>query len=121
MTKTFPMLPVLAVAALIAGCGGSDYGDSAGQPAAAKGAETTDVIVEMTGSSFAPATVEANVGDTISFVNKDEIAHNATADGELDSGTIAAGATFDFKPTKAGTISYVCTFHPGMTGTLNVT
>ena len=31
------------------------------------------------------------------------------------------GGTYTFKPTKAGTIAYVCTIHPGMTGTLNVT
>jgi plastocyanin len=31
-----------------------------------------------------------------------------------------AGATFDFVADNAGTISYVCLFHPGMTGTLNV-
>jgi plastocyanin len=109
------MIPVLAVAALIAGCGGS--GESIGQPAAAKSAKQ---IVDMTDSTFAPQSLDAKVGDTISFVNKDEIAHNATGEG-IDSGTIAGGATFDFEAAKAGTISYVCTFHPGMTGTINVT
>src|SRR5688572_11959964 len=108
------MIPVLAVAALIAGCGGS--GDSIGRPAAAKSAKQ---IVDMTDSTFAPQSIDAKVGDTISFVNKDEIAHNATGDG-IDSGTVAGGATFDFKAARAGTISYVCTFHPGMTGTIDV-
>jgi len=108
------MIGVLVVAALIAGCGGAS--ESVGQPAAAKSAQK---IVDMTGSTFAPEAIDAKVGDTISFVNKDEIAHNATGDG-IDSGTIAGGATFDFKAAKAGTISYVCTFHPGMTGTINV-
>ena len=32
-----------------------------------------------------------------------------------------AGATFEFTADKAGKISYVCSFHPGMTGTINVT
>ncbi len=117
MTKTSLMIPVLAVAAFVAGCGGSDYGSSVGQPAAANSAKQ---IVDMTDSTFAPKAIDAKVGDTISFVNKDEIAHNATGEG-LESGTIAGGATFDFKATTAGTISYVCTFHPGMTGRLNVT
>ena len=31
-----------------------------------------------------------------------------------------AGANFAFKATKAGKIDYVCIFHPGMTGTINV-
>ena len=30
------------------------------------------------------------------------------------------GGTFSFTPTKAGTIKYVCTIHPGMDGTLTV-
>jgi len=108
------MIPVLAVAALIAGCGSS--GESLGQPAAAKSAKQ---IVDMTDSTFAPQTLDAKVGDTISFVNKDEFAHNATGDG-IDSDTIAGGATFDFKAETAGKISFVCTFHPGMTGAINV-
>ena len=112
------LLPVLAVAALAAGCGGDDSGESAAQPAAAKGAKT---IVDMTDSTFAPGAVDAKVGDTISFVNKDEIAHTATAEGGFDTGTLQGGATFDVKVDKAGAISYVCIFHPGMTGTINVT
>jgi len=116
VTKTSLMIPVLAVAALIAGCGGS--GESVGQPAAAKSAQK---IVDMTGSTFAPEAIDATVGDTISFVNKDEIAHTATAGGTFDSGSMAAGAEFSFTADKAGQISYVCAFHPGMTGTINVT
>ena len=114
MTKRTLILPLLAVAAIAAGCGGGGYGNQAAtEPAAAKTAETATKaaakVVEMTGSTFAPNAVDVKVGETVRFVNKDEIAHTATADG-----------TFDFKATKAGTISYVCLFHPGMTGTLNV-
>ena len=57
----------------------------------------------------------------MTFVNKDEIAHTATADGTFDSKTLEQGASFDFTATKAGKIDYVCIFHPGMTGTINVT
>ena len=76
----------------------------------------------MAGSTFAPGTIELKVGDTVTFVNDDEIAHTATADdGAFDSGTMEPGATFEFTAEKAGSISYVCEFHPGMTGTINVT
>ena len=74
----------------------------------------------MTDSTFAPSTVEMKVGETVSFVDKDEIAHTATAEATFDSGTLREGERFDFKATKPGTISYVCIFHPGMTGTINV-
>jgi plastocyanin len=113
------ILPVLAAAAIAAGCGGGGYGDqTASKPAATKPAAVK--VVAMTGSTFAPSAIDVKVGETVSFVNKDEIAHTATAEGTFDSKILDAGATFDFKAEKAGTISYVCLFHPGMTGTINV-
>jgi plastocyanin len=119
------ILPVLAAAAIAAGCGGGGYGDqTATEPAAAKSAQTAPkaapTVVELTGSTFAPDTVDVKVGETVRFVNKDGIAHTATAEGTFDSGTVDAGATFDFKAEKTGKISYVCLFHPGMTGTIDV-
>jgi plastocyanin len=114
VTKISLIGSVLAVGALLAACGGGGYGDPAtAKPAAAK-------LVEMTNSTFTPQSVEVKVGETVSFVDGDEIAHTATAEGTFDSGTLRAGKTFTFKATKAGTISYVCLFHPGMTGTINV-
>ncbi len=121
VTKFLLIGPALAACALLAGCGGGGYGT---KPAAATSADTAvkgvAKIVEMTDSTFAPSTVRVKVGETVSFVDKDEIAHTATAEKTFDSGTLREGAKFDFKATKAGTFSYVCIFHPGMTGTLNV-
>src|SRR3954452_2740908 len=130
------LAPLLAAAAFAAGCGGSSSdstaaGDGYGAPAkaaattaAAKTAETpksAGTTVEMTNTTFQPQSIDVKVGDTVTFVNKDEIAHTATAgDGSFDSKTMEAGASFTFKATKAGQIAYVCNFHPGMTGTINV-
>lgn len=75
--------------------------------------------VKMAGSVFAPASVDIRVGDTVTFVNDDAIAHTATSDA-FDSGTMDPGASFEFTAKEAGTISYLCSFHPGMTGTINV-
>ena len=137
VTKHLRILaPLLAAAAFAAGCGGSTSdsttaNDGYGAPAkaaattAAKApaaAETAGTTVEMTNTTFKPQSIDVKVGDTVTFVNKDEIAHTATAgDGSFDSKTMEAGASFTFKPTKAGQIAYVCNFHPGMTGTINVT
>ena len=71
--------------------------------------------------AFAPATVTVNVGDTVTWTNQDDVGHSATATGgEFDTGIIDNGqsgsATFD----TAGTISYVCTPHPNMHGTVVV-
>ena len=68
----------------------------------------------MTDSTFAPNAVDVKVGDTVTFVNKDEIAHTATADGHVRLRARCARARrFDFKATKAGSFDYVCIFHPG--------
>jgi plastocyanin len=137
VTKHLRILaPLLATAALAAGCGGSssDSTSSAandGYGAPAKAAATTapaeqpadkGPTVEMTNTTFSPQEIDVKVGEAVTFVNKDEIAHTATAsDGAFDSKTLEQGASFTFKPTKAGKVAYVCAFHPGMTGTLNVT
>ena len=127
MTKISLILPVLAAGALIAGCGGGGYGDQpAARPADASAAGTAAKgvakIVEMTDSTFAPATVDVKVGDTVTFVNQDEIAHTATGDNRtFDSETMKAGAKFKFVAEKPGVFSYVCSFHPGMTGKIDVT
>ena len=119
MIKTSLILPALAAGALIAGCGGGDD-QTAAKPAAARTADTAAKIVEMTDSTFAPATVEVKVGDTVTFVNRDEIAHTATANGTFDSATMESGAKFDFIAEHPGKVAYVCIFHPGMTGTITV-
>ena len=75
----------------------------------------------MAGSTFAPGTIDLKVGDTVTFVNDDEIAHTATSERvrlRHDGGGRVVSSS---RPSKAGKISYVCSFHPGMTGTINVT
>ena len=117
MTRIPLIVGVLAAGALAAGCGGSGYGT---KPAAAQSAETATRIVEMTDSAFSPDRVDMKVGETVSFVDKDEIAHTATAEGTFDSGTVRQGDRFDFTATQAGTFHYLCSFHPGMAGTISV-
>ena len=72
--------------------------------------------------AFAPQTIKAKVGEKITWANDDAAPHTVTAKsgGQLDSGTIAQGASFSFTPEKAGTISYFCAIHPSMTGTIDV-
>jgi len=40
---------------------------------------------------------------------------------DFKSDTMNEGDTFEYTPTKAGTIDYVCTIHPKQTGKLIVT
>jgi plastocyanin len=117
MTRKLLIAGVPAACVLAAGCGGG-YGT---KPAAATTADTAAKIVAMTDSTFAPRRIELKVGETVTFVDKDEIAHTATAEGTFDSGTLRQGKRFDFTATRAGSFDYVCVFHPGMTGKIDVT
>jgi len=63
----------------------------------------------------------ANVGDTISWVNVGKIPHTVTAkDGSFDKSPIAPGERFNYVLLKEGAVDYVCSYHPGMAGMLMV-
>jgi plastocyanin len=117
----------LVLAALgigLAACGG--YGTHSQTTAAAKATITAPPIaaakVSVQDNTFKPGTIHAKVGDTITWTNDGAVAHTVTAtDGaNFDSGTLEPGKTFSFAADKAGTIHYVCNFHAGMQGTIEV-
>lgn len=75
----------------------------------------------MRNIAFSPKTATAKVGQKVCWVNDDDVQHDAAANnGLFKSQLFGNGRTFTTKLTKAGTIDYVCTVHPGMTGTLHV-
>jgi plastocyanin len=82
------------------------------------GAATIDVtIVKM---AFTPAETIAHVGDTIQWVNKDFVAHTATARDKSFDVVIPAHGTGTLTVTAPKTLDYFCRFHPMMTGKLLV-
>jgi plastocyanin len=98
------MLPI--VAALIAG--------------ASVPAQAATLQISIENLVFAPAEATARVGDTIEWVNKDILAHTATArNGDWDV-TIPPRKTVTLVLKKAGAIDYYCRFHPNMKATLTV-
>lgn len=131
MQRFLPLPLLLAVGALaLAGCGdgGSDTdstSSSGGSTAAADGAATTaggGVEVTMKGIAYNPATISVRPGTRITWVNDDDVLHDVVStDGEsIESRLFPKGDTFSFTPTRAGTIHYVCTIHPGMEGNITV-
>jgi plastocyanin len=123
------LLALCAVVALAAaGCGGSDgsstsSGSSASTSTAAASSSGGGVAVKMANIAFDPKAVTVKVGQKVTWTNDDSTDHNVTADSGADfkSDNFGKGGTFSFTPTKAGTIKYVCTIHPGMSATLTVT
>jgi plastocyanin len=80
-------------------------------------AATIEVTIEKL--VFSPASVEAKIGDTIEWVNKDAFAHTATAKGGWEV-TIPPKSTGKMTLKAAGAIDYFCRFHPNMKGHLDV-
>ena len=72
---------------------------------------------------FLPHDITVKVGQKIHWTNGDTAPHNVTATKGADFGsdTINKGGTYDYTPTKAGVIDYVCTIHSGQDGTITVT
>jgi plastocyanin len=67
-----------------------------------------------------PAEVSAKVGDTIEWINKDVVAHTATAkNGDWDV-MIGPNKMGQVVLKKAGAVDYYCKFHPNMTGRVTI-
>ena len=83
--------------------------------------------VTVSNFQFSPATVNANVGDTIKWVWGSGFHTTTSTNVPLGADTWdapiqSAGQTFLYKLTVTGTYSYFCSIHPtAMLGTLNVT
>ena len=72
---------------------------------------------------FDPEDLTINVGDTVNWTNNDGIEHTATStDGpaSFDSGNIAAGDSWSFTFTEAGTYNYKCDYHSSMNASITV-
>jgi len=81
------------------------------------------VRISMHDLQFDPRDATVQVGQSVEWTNDEDAPHKlAAADGvNLRSSTLGPDDTFTFTPNEVGTISYVCTLHPGMTATLRVT
>ena len=112
------ILAVLAIApVLLAGCGGgdSDQPEAAAAAKAAAGAAS----VRMVDNAFEARSITVSVGDKVTWTNAGAAPHTATSD-QFDSGSVAPGETFTWTAEKPGSVTYLCTFHPGMEGTITV-
>ncbi|HKU67211.1 MAG TPA: cupredoxin family copper-binding protein [Candidatus Baltobacteraceae bacterium] len=76
-------------------------------------------VVHMSDYAFKPQMLTVQPGDTVVFQNDDDVTHNVTADA-FKSGDIAGGKSWKYTFTKSGVYPYVCTYHPGMQGTITV-
>ena len=79
-------------------------------------AQAADIRITIDKLAYAPAEVSAKVGDTIEWVNKDVLAHTATAKNNDWDVMIGPNKTVRMVLRKPGEIDYYCKFHPNMKG-----
>lgn len=76
------------------------------------------------GLFFSPASFNAKVGQTVTWVNRDSADHTVTNTNStvfFDSHNLPSGGTFKFTFTQVGTYPYVCSYHAWMQGKIIVT
>ena len=88
--------------------------------AAASQATGKQYTVTMNGMSFGRIPAGLKVGDTITWVNKDTVAHSVTARNRSFDLRLAPRQSKKMVLQKAGTIPIYCVYHPAMRGTLTV-
>jgi len=134
--KTFPVASTLAILTVGFVIGSLFVGALASGAVLAMGqsantSANVTIVVGATNSGvaapFSPANYTTKAGSTITWVNKDTIAHTVASTSvpagasTFSSGLIQYGNTYSVTLTVPGTYKYECSLHPFMTGTVIVT
>jgi len=131
------LLSLLAAFAM-AGCGDDDEttttpsanppeestpaGGAAGEDTGGSAAGGEEVTISMKNIQFDPQSVTVSAGQTVTWVNEDDVQHDVdfTSGGDFESDLIGKGGEIEWKAEGSGEIEYVCSVHPNMTGTITV-
>lgn len=120
----------LALAVTLAACGSNSASPTSPSPSPSPSpgpGTQADVMITITGQngnqSFSPNPASVTAGQTVAWTNADSVVHDVTAnDGSFTTGNIAPGATSSpIMIDTSGTITYHCSIHPSMVGSLTVT
>ena len=92
--------------------------------ALAVGVRAATTTIDQTGGKFSEKSVTVSAGDSITFTNHDDVAHNVTVinedDDAADLGLQKPGETLIYKFDKSGRFKVRCSIHPGMKLTVDV-
>ncbi|HSL11643.1 MAG TPA: plastocyanin/azurin family copper-binding protein [Actinomycetota bacterium] len=112
----------VGIAAGAIGLGAAPAGAGGGGHCPDPIAEASGTAVDMVDACFTPTVLHAHVGETITFTNRDPMEHNVAPAGwgwgHVD--TLRQGESFTASFDEAGTYTYACSLHPGMTGAVVV-
>jgi plastocyanin len=113
---------VLLIAALAAGCGGSDNGSGSPAPTPTPtpgpggGGGSTATTITLTSSGASPRDITVSVGSRVTFLNNDSTPHDMASDPhpahtdcpDVTVGFMSAGQS---RQTNNLTAARVCTYH----------
>jgi plastocyanin len=95
----------------------------AGTSILASVAVAEDVVVSQKDKAFSEKKISVKVGDTISFVNDDDITHNVYSRSKghkFDIGAQRPGTSVSHQFSAPGKVKVRCAIHPRMKLTVNV-
>jgi plastocyanin len=96
-------------------------GAMAGLVFAASAAQAATVEVKIDNFVFNPQTITVKAGDTVTWINHDDIPHTATSKtGVFRSKALDTDDKFSFTFATPGSFAYFCALHPHMTGSIVV-
>ena len=116
-------LGMVALAAVLAACGGTSAAET---PSAPSGATAGDATIVAKDIKFQQPQVAVKAGAPLAvvFVNQDGAPHNIkisdAAGKEVFKGDIVSNATVTYQvpALAAGTYTFICEVHPDMNGTI---
>jgi plastocyanin len=121
MSKRKFLIPRLGSVALVGslalvlgacGVGDASTADTTGRPDG-----PTVTIEDM---AFEPETLTVDAGETVTWIWKDGAIGHDVAGDDFESEVMSEG-TFSHRFDEPSSYDYVCTLHPNMTGTIEVT
>ena len=80
-------------------------------------AHATEVVIDQQNKEFSQKSVSIKVGDSVKFVNKDDMVHDvhSTSDGyDFDLGVQKPGSETSYTFDKPGKVKVRCAIHPKM-------
>ena len=115
MNVFLPRAAALVITAFLAGSGGLARADSSGSSSPA-------ATVHIKNFAYSPSPATIKTGETILFINDDPVPHTVTATNAkaFDSGNMDQSGKWRYTFTKAGTYTYLCTYHTYMKGSVVV-
>ena len=129
-----PLAIILIIIGVIA-LGGVTYAVFTSQPSNNTSMESTSSedmepvmapnTIDIKDFAFSPETLTIKKGTTVTWTNQDDARHDITPVGDASdferSELLEQGESYNFTFNTVGTYEYICSPHPYMTGTIEVT